>query len=271
MPTNVTAEYAEAQKKYLNAKNRAEKIAALEEMISTLPKHKGTDVLFSQLKQRLSKLKLQKEAKSARKITTIAKEGDALFCIIGFTQSGKSTLLSKLTNAKPEIASRPFTTTKPQVGVCDYKGAKIQLVEVPSTFYPSHMNIAQNADGIILVLDKEEDLMRLEQILRRFRINKPFMTVTGKEVFDIEELKTEIWRTSGLVRVYTKEPGKPPEKKPLVLKPNSTVEDAARGVHKDFLKFFRFARIWGRSAKYAGEKVGLEHILEDGDILEIHI
>ena len=44
MPTNVTVEYVKAQQKYLDAKTREEKIAALEEMISTVPGHKGTEV-----------------------------------------------------------------------------------------------------------------------------------------------------------------------------------------------------------------------------------
>jgi ribosome-interacting GTPase 1 len=74
----------------------------------------------------------------------------------------------------------------------------------------------------------------------------------------------------GLIRIYCKEPGKKPEKKALVLRKGSTVEDAARNIHKDFLKYFRFARVWG-SSKYSGERVGSEYVLKDKDILEIHI
>ena len=74
-----------------------------------------------------------------------------------------------------------------------------------------------------------------------------------------------------VIRVYTKEPGKKPMKRPLVLKYGSTVEDAAKNLHKDFVKFFRFVRIWGKSAKYSGEQFGLEHILEDEDVLEFHL
>jgi len=75
----------------------------------------------------------------------------------------------------------------------------------------------------------------------------------------------------GLIRVYCKEVGKKPEKKALVLKRGSTVEDAAKDIHRDFIRFFKFARIWGKSAKYNGQSFGLDHKLEDKDILEIHI
>ena len=269
MPTNVTVEYAKAQQRYLNARTREEKIAALEEMISTVPGHKGCEVLKAQLKQRLAKIKQKGESKASRKITTIQKEGDAQVCIIGLTQSGKSTLLSKLTNAKPEISNHPFTTTKPQIGTCDYNGVKIQLIEIPSSFQPSSMSITQNSDSIILLYKNKEELNELKDILSRFRLSRPIVEINRDE--GLEEIKDKIWDSLGLIRIYCKEPGKKPESKPMVMKKNSTVGDAARKVHKDFLKYFRFARIWGLSAKYKGEKVGLEHKLQDKDVLEIHI
>jgi len=74
----------------------------------------------------------------------------------------------------------------------------------------------------------------------------------------------------GLIRVYCKEPGKKAEKKPLVIKKGACVKDASKKLHKDFLEYFKFARIWG-SSKYPGERVGLEYVLEDKDILEFHV
>lgn len=269
MPTNVTVEYAKAQQRYLNAKKREEKIAALEEMISTAPDHKGAEVLRAQLKQRLSKLKKQTEAKAARKTTTIQKEGDAQVSILGLTQSGKSTLLSKLTNAKPEISSHPFTTTKPQIGTLDYEGVKIQLIEIPSNFHSSFMSIAQNSDSVVLLYRDKESLSELKDILTRFRLEKNFVEIKRDD--DLEEIKNNIWDSLGLIRIYCKEPGKKAESKPMVLKRDSTVKEAAKRLHKDFLKYFRFARIWGKSAKYNGEKAGFDHKLKDKDVLEIHM
>jgi len=157
MPTNVSIEYIKAERKYNEAKTREEKIEALEEMLSTVPKHKGTDNLQAQIKSKLAKLKKQREKRAGRRITTIAKEGDAQVCILGVVNSGKSTLLSKLTNAKPKISDIPYTTVKPQIGTIDYHGVKIQVIEIPSTFHRMYMSIAQNSDGIIIAYnDKKE-------------------------------------------------------------------------------------------------------------------
>ncbi len=269
MPANVSIEYVKAQERYLKAKTKEEKIAALEEMIREAPSHKGGENLRKQLKQRLAKLKQQKKAKTSRKSLMIPKEGDAQVCILGLTQSGKSTLLSKLTNAKPKISDHPFTTTKPEIGTFDFKGVKIQLIEIPSNFKPVFMSIVQSSDGIVLIYRNEDELKELKRILSGFRIRKPFVKI--KRDKDLEKTKKNIWKILGLIRVYCKEPGKKPEKKALVLKKDSTVADAAKKVHKDFVKYFKFARIWGKSAKYGGQSFGSEHKLEDGDIVEIHM
>jgi len=268
MPTNVTVGYAKAQEKYLNAKTREEKIEALEEMIREAPSHKGGENLRKQLKQRLAKLKRQKEAKTSRKSSMIPKKGDAQVCILGLTQSGKSTLLSKLTNARPNISSYSYTTKKPEIGTCDYDGVKIQLIEIPSTFQPVFMSIAHSSDAIILIYKNREELEKLKEILSIFRIKKTFIEVNRDE--DLNKIKEKLWNSLGLIKVFCKEVGKKSEKKPLVLKKGSTVQDAAKQLHKDFFKYFKFARVWG-SSKFPGEKVGLDYELKDNDVLEIHI
>lgn len=273
MPTNVTAEFAHAQSRYLNAKTREEKIAALEEMLSLAPSHKGAEHLRAEIRGKLAKLRGQKISKAARASISISKEGDAQIAIIGHTQSGKSTLLSKLTNAKPKISSLPFTTTKPEVGVAEWKGVKFQLIEIPSTFTPVMMSIAANANGILVVLDPRRDLAtqrkEIHDMFAKFRIRKPYIEIIGRTDMDAEYLKSSMWGMLGLVRVYTKEPGKKPESKALVLRHGATVRNASAAIHKDFLKFFKFAKVWG-SSKYPGERVGLDYRLKDGDILEIH-
>ena len=275
MPINATPEYAVAHKKYLEAKTREEKIVTLEEMIRQAPHHKGAANLLLQLKQRLAKFKSQKETKAGRGSFSMPKEGDAQVAIVGFTQSGKSTLLSKLTNAKPEIAERQFTTTTPQVGVAEWKGVKLQLVEIPATFLPVYMNVAQNADAVIYVYDGTKDLKeqarKFKELKERFRLQDiPSINTLGKQEPNIDGLFQKVWDKLGLLRVYTKEPGKEAEQRALVLEAGATVEEAASDVHKEFVKFFKYARIWGKSIKHGGERVGLNHILEDGDVLEIH-
>lgn len=273
MPANVTAEFVKAQSRYLNARTREEKIAALEEMLSLAPSHKGAEHLRAEIRGKLAKLRAQKTAKGARASIAIAKEGDAQIAILGPTQAGKSTILAQLTNAKPKISAVPFTTTKPEVGVAEWRGVKFQLIEIPSTFVPALMSIAANADGIVLVLDPRRDLAaqrsEMQELFGKFRIRKPYIEIVGRTDIDAEYLKTSMWRMLGLIRVYTKEPGKKPETKALVLRAGATVMNAANAIHKDFVKFFKFAKVWG-SAKYPGERVGLDYKLADGDILEIH-
>lgn len=273
MPINARPEFFRAQQKFLKAKTREEKIAALEEMLALAPSHKGAEHLRAEIRGRMAKLRLQKAAKSARKTISIPKEGDAQVCIIGLTQSGKSTFLAQLTNAKPAISSRPYTTVKPEVGVAEWKGVKLQLIEIPATFQPMFMSIAANADGIIFAIDSRSDIQKQKEILydiiEQHRIRKPVIEILTKHAIDSEQVKEKIWSALGLIRVYTKEPGKEAETKALVLKAGATVRDAAAAIHKDFLKYFKFAKVW-RTSRYPGERVGLDYKLRDGDVLEIH-
>ena len=273
MPVNARPEFFKAQQRYIEARTREEKISALEEMLATAPSHKGAEHLRAEIRGKLAKLRGQKSAKGARANITISKEGDAQIAIIGPTQSGKSTMLSQLTNAKPKISDVAYTTTKPEVGVAEWKGVKFQMVEIPSTLAPSMMSIAANADGIIVILDPRRDLdeqrHQMGATLEKFRIRKPHIEIIGRTDVDKEYIKAAMWQMLGLIRVYTKEPGKKPETKALVLKQGATVRNAANVIHKDFVKFFKFAKVWG-SSKYPGERVGLEYKLKDGDILEIH-
>jgi uncharacterized protein len=269
MPLNAHPEYYKAKAKFEQATTKEEKIATLEEMLSTAPTHKGADKLRAELKAKLAKIKKSATKKSARHMTTIPKEGDAQVSILGMTQSGKSTLLSKITNAKPLITNRPYTTTRPEIGSIEWKGVIIQTIEVPSTFRPIDMNIAQNGDGVAIVFRNEEEKQAILNIIKQFRIKKPIVEININD--DPEKIKEDIWNILGLIKVYCKEPGKKPEKKALVLDIGTPVSEAAPKVHKDFLKFFKFARVWGTSVKFAGERVGLEHILKDNDILEIRI
>ena len=269
MPTNVNVEYIKAEQKYNEAKTREEKIAALEDMLSAVPKHKGTENLQMQIKSKLAKFKKQGERKAGRRMTTIPKEGDAQICILGMPNSGKSTLLSKLTNATPKISDIPYTTTRPEIGAMNYHGVIIQLIEIPATFERIYMSIAQNSDGIVVIYRNENELEDMNKILEQFRVKKPVIKI-GR-TYNIENLKEEMWQMLGLIKIFTKEPGKKPETKPMVLRKGETVGDAASDLHKDFYKFFKFARVWGKSAKHQGQTVGKEHILKDNDILEIHI
>jgi len=87
----------------------------------------------------------------------------------------------------------------------------------------------------------------------------------------LEELRRKIFEMLDIIRVYTKTPGgKPDMTDPIILEKGSTLEAAAASVHKDFASKLKFARIWG-SGKFEGVMARRDHVLQDGDIIELHV
>jgi len=293
MPINADVEYFIAESEYRDAKTAEEKIAALEKMIKLAPKHKGAHTLLAQLKKKLSALRKDaakaKAAASKRPKFAISKEGAAQVCILGLTNSGKSMLLRALTNARVEVGEYPYTTKTPVVGMMDYDGVKIQLVEIPATFDAESMSIVRTCDLVMLLLDatKELDgqLNELTSLLERHglqekelvivenksdeRMPRQGIPVSAKTGDGLQNMKEEIWKRLRLIRIYTKSPNGKAATKPLTLPEGSNVEQAVRQVHKTMLKNFRFARVFDKT-KFSGRKVGLEYALKDRDVLEIH-
>ena len=111
MPTNLPPEYYEAEKRYRAAQSPPEKAACLEVLISTIPKHKGTDKLRADLRRRLSKLKSAAQSKKGagkhESVFHIDKEGAGMVVVIGPPNVGKSALVDVLTNASPQVADFP--------------------------------------------------------------------------------------------------------------------------------------------------------------------
>jgi|SRR3989344_6812672 len=276
MATNPGYEYANALKKYHEAKTVNEKLKALHEMLQTAPKHKSAENLLADIKAKIAKYKkmVEKEASQKKGKTkfSIKKEGSATICIVGTTNSGKSTLLKDLTNAKPEIAPYPFTTKKPEVGTLDYNGIKLQVIEIPSIVKNfrdtknglAFLSIIRMSDLVILMFNNDKEKKLLEDEL--YDLDIPILTYTNQS-----NLNDKIWNKLGLIKVYTKQPGKEKDYPPVALKKNSTVRELAEHVHKDFVRKFKFARVWGKSVKFDSQRVGMDHIMQDNDIVELHI
>jgi len=274
MPVNACIEYYKAEGKYNEAKTREEKIACLEEMIRLLPKHKSSETALAQLRKRLAKLKEEKPKKASQKPKWIVKkEGSGQVCLVGLTNSGKSTLLKELTGIDVDIASYEYTTTKPKVGMMRYEDVWVQIVEIPSTFEPEVMSIVHNSDLILILLDVNQGLEKqrreIDDILARRMIKTKKSYVMTKQELNIEKLKKQIWDNLGKIRVYTKTPGKKAENKPIIFRSKARVKDVVEEVHKSFLKHFRYAKVWGKSVKFNGATVGLKHALADKDVVEI--
>jgi small GTP-binding protein len=96
--------------------------------------------------------------------------------------------------------------------------------------------------------------------------------VSALNEIGLEELKDLIFQRLGIMRVFCKEAGKRADTQvPVILRKGSTVEDVCKKLHKDFVRRFRFAKVWGRSAKFGGQQLGMSHQLQDEDIVEIHL
>ena len=146
MPANLPPEWYSKKEEFERASGK-EKIKKIQELISLTPNHKGCENIRAQLRRKLSKLKEQEETKSklSRKSISVPKEGCARISIIGLPNSGKSTFLKRITSADPKIADYPYTTTKPEVGMLEYEGVQIQVIEIPSTHTKEVLSIAKSS------------------------------------------------------------------------------------------------------------------------------
>lgn len=300
MPVNAGYEYFNAEKKYLAAKTVDEKIMYLEEMIKAAPKHKSSENFVSELKNRLRRF-LEKKEKSKKvgksSIKGVKKEGYQCV-LVGLPNTGKSSLLSKLTNARPLISPYPFSTAHPELGTMNYEGVKVQIVDLPgisSEYFDS--GTANTANLIIIVVDNLDQISGIDQYLTKANgkkiivINKSDLlsyeqkrklqeTIKSKKLNGvlisaetgdgIPTLKEKILQTMNIIRAYTKEPGKKYSPLPIVLPIGSTVRDVAESILKGFSKKVKETRLTGPSGKFPNQKVGLSHILRDKDIVEFH-
>jgi len=109
---------------------------------------------------------------------------------------------------------------------------------------------------------------RLEE---RFGDAFPMLAISAAEGTGLEALRTKLFEMLDVIRVYSKQPGRKVDlKDPFTLPRGSTVLEMARRVHKDFADGLQFARIWGSGA-FDGQSVKRDHVLEDRDILELHL
>jgi hypothetical protein len=299
MPSNVSPEYMYAEKKYLSSKTDEERLLALEEMLKTMPQHKSAEAMRANLRTRYKKLKEKLESKKqARKSSSkpgIKKE-ELQACLIGFANSGKSSILASLTNAHPEISPVQFTTKKEMLGTLDYKGIKIQIVDMPALDSELFsQGITNTADILLIVITNPRELEQILPFLEKSTGNKiiilnkidllneqekrkfssflqskryNFIIFSSISLENLEELKEKIFLGFNKIRIYTKQPHKQPDSEPVIMPQNSTVKDVAEKIFHGLSEKVREARVTGPSSKFSNQKVGLEHVLKDKDIIE---
>ncbi len=115
----------------------------------------------------------------------------------------------------------------------------------------------------------EQTVKEIERDLTE-RFGQPPIMISAQSGYHIEELKDAIYDRLKLMRVYLKPAGGPPDMdEPLIIRSPATVEDVCNRLHRDFVRKFRYARVWGRSVRHEAQRVGLAHELADGDVLSI--
>jgi len=329
MPANLPRQYFETEKKLRTAKTPQEKISILEELLSIVPKHKGTEKLQGLLKTKIAKLKSQVQKKRGvskhGQVFWVEKAGAGQVILLGAPNSGKSMLVRSLTNAKPEIGDYPFTTRTPFPAMMQYENIQIQLIDTPPItadyMEPWLPELIKVSDGVLLLLDVSntnpiQDFFSISAKLKEKNIEflpdgqdisleiplfqkKALIIATKKDLSsadknfialkqalhtkhepilisairgdNLEYLKKMIFSFLQILRVYSKIPGKKVDyNAPFIFKKGSSLMDMAKAVHKDFSQKLKFARIWGKN-KYQGQKVNRDYILEDEDIIELHL
>ncbi|KAJ3271078.1 Developmentally-regulated GTP-binding protein 2 [Terramyces sp. JEL0728] len=357
-----------------------EKIADIEREIGRTQKNKATEYHLGLLKAKLAKYRtmlLEPTGKAGPKGQgfDVVRSGDARVAMVGFPSVGKSTLLSKCTQTKSEVAGYEFTTLTCIPGKIQYNGAQIQLLDLPGIIEGAAQGVgrgrqviavAQTADLILMMLDatkgpKQRELLELELEAVGIRINTrrpniyfkvkkgggiffnatcPLTHLNQKIVYSIlhdykihnaevliredatvdqfidvvlgnrkyikciycynkidqisieevdrlarqdntvvvsceadinlDYLIHQLWHHLDLIRVYTKKRGEYPDfDGGLILKRGVTVEQVCKGIHKSLVDEFKFALVWGTSAKHVPQRVGLNHTIEDSDVVQV--
>ncbi|VVB80138.1 GTPase HflX [uncultured archaeon] len=293
-PVNVSPEYAHAEKEHLEAKTVEDKIKTLERLISVAPSHKGAENLRAQLKTRyktlIEKLEKKKKAAKASSKPGIKKE-DMQAILVGFENSGKSTLLSTITSTQIS-----YIKNQPVIRMMSYLDSQIQIIENPSIDSESYdKGLTNGADTVLITVEKVEDIEKIfskivmaegeriviltktdllteeekRKVSSKLQSKKyNFILVSSYTGEGIRDLKKKLFETFKIIRIYTKEPGKEKSQKPIIMKPGSTVKDVAEKIAKGFSSKVVETKIWGPSSKFGGQKVGLKHKLLNLDIVE---
>jgi ribosome-interacting GTPase 1 len=128
-------------------------------MLSTIPKHKGTEKLQADIKRRLAKLKNEAQQQERKRGFSIhvEREGAGQVAVLGPPNAGKSRLVQELSGVELEVADYPFTTQRPHPAMMPFEDVQVQLVDLPPVS-PIHTEswvpgIARNADLVLLVVD----------------------------------------------------------------------------------------------------------------------
>ena len=294
-------------KRRLVGKEGGERIKELRAILAELPGYKSGP--YADIRKwvtgQIEESRVRKKAVHRDSIA-VRREGAAQIALVGPPNAGKSSLLQALSSIQIKTGDYAFTTTRPVPSVTRIHGLPVQLVEIPGLIEGATedrgggralLGVLRGADAIVLCHDATAPLEALRAVQAELAAagieKRTLVSVTklddvrpslvgevarktglpaiGVSVLDdesLEGLREALWELTGLIRVYLRSPGLDGTE-PRALAPGSTVLDAARSVHHQLAATCAGARVSGPSAKFDEQRVGRDHVLADGDTVEI--
>src|SRR5438128_1927923 len=290
-------------KRRLVGKDGIERVRELRAMLVELPSYRSGP--YADIRKWVNAQLEETRTRSRvvhRDSIAVRHEGAAQIALVGPPNSGKSSLLQALSNVQIKTGDYAFTTTRPVPALTRIRGVLVQLVEIPGLIGGASEGrggeralpgVLRDADAMILCHDASAPLdglgtigrgldasgIALPAILAATKVDEappdavertvsalPELEVVGVSVLDeasLEAFREAVWRLSGLVRIFLR------DEEPVALHPPATVLDVAQTIHHELAEHCRGARVWGPSARFDGQRVGRDHVLEDGDTVEI--
>jgi small GTP-binding protein len=300
--------FAQVAKRRLIGKEGRERIREVQALIAELPDYKNGPYadLRKSLLAEIEDTRVRSNA-IHRDSIAVRREGAAQIALVGPPNVGKSSLLQALSEIQIKTGDYPFTTLRPVPALTRIGGVLVQLVEIPGLIAGAAddrgggralLGVLRSADAIIYCCRADGDPEELEVVraevaaagidkpefvaatradeagsgsLARLAAAIPDLEIVAVSILDedsLEAFRTAAWALTGLIRVRLRKDGSI-EDEPLALHPEATVADVADWVHHDLGASFSGARVWGPSARFEGQRVGREHQIRDGDVVEI--
>ncbi len=300
--------FAQVAKRRLTGKEGRERIREVRALLDELPDYRNGPYadLRKWLTAEIEDTRVRSSAVHRDSIA-VRREGAAQIALVGPPNVGKSSLLQALSEIQIKTGDYPFTTLRPVPALTRIGGVLVQLLEIPGLLEGASegrgggralLGVLRSVDAIVYCCRASADPAALEivraeiaaagieklaflaatrsdeadpQALARLAGAFPDLEVIAVSVLDetsLDAFRKAAWRLTGLLRVRLRSNGAV-EPEPIALEPGATVADVADWVHHDLAAMFSGARVWGTSARFDGQRVGRDHPVQDGDVVEI--